>query len=666
MKRKNASLVASIVSVVVIITVVFILTGLVILQSKIRLIEKTFSGFKVLSIKETFEKALGNSTVSVGLFGNPRIMGLDEMKNKYMIEVFNTGNMIIYINGSKVEDSEQAYKKLYTKALYNLLFEIRPDDYEQSDPKKLFNYVSVTGYEYVNTGGKEFLVLSGSNSNSQNVQVWTKFRRTEGNVRVSIEKVIIDGKELSLTEMRVLLSNVYNVEKRGIKDNLVELIKGGSIKEFPGVSVSDILEKLKNPRWTIKNEAENTVEFNGVTELDGKESVVTVGLALANDGSVTITYILVDGNEIPTNKIVDMTRYIYAKYGYDLRAEFEGLKQKILNAQVPNYDKTFGKLFENACEKTEWNYSCTSNGIRLTILGTTKLNKNVFSLSFLSSSEGLFLVSGSINNNNVTPNEVINMLTSTDRVIGTSQEGTSIGTTNADTKQRSDNLITLVQSSLIVSGTPYKDNKTAFESFLRNATWSYDSVNDKVTLSGTGLYVGRSWQLKFIFEILLGNKALLQDVYMNNSKAIDEVTDYMIGKIFKVDLLTKGIVELVKNSMFSTRKYSDFLGDEGWLIDKDTDTVVFSNGRLHIKFAVEPGGDVKVVKLTYNGSDYTTKKDELLAALEKGQSLDIILSPNISIPAEKKTPTTTQTDSAPTDTQKGNDENSKQLQPYQF
>jgi len=658
MKLKNVGKgkVAALISLLVIFVVIFLLVGLIVLQNKEKLLNRSFDKYRVLTAKETFENGLINSNFEIPIFGNPKLVGSDEMRNRYILEILKDGSMKLYMNNVKVEDFEKEYEAIYKKALYNLLQKIPPEDYELSNASALFDYLTVEGYEYLNQDGKEILVLSGKNANSQSVDIQFRFRKVGNNVKITVENITVDGKVFSPAEMRVFLANIYKVDKQSIKSNLVDMIKQGRLKDFSTKTIEEIFGNLNNPRWSIKSEDENVVEFNATDVVDKNEISLSIGFKLESDGSVSVKYIFVNGSEVDSGEAQDILKYYLVKYGgYDLQSELEMFKEKISNASVPGYSKKFGELLIGSCDNISWSIESTMKGTKLTASGVTKVGKNKVTLSFLISSKGAHLINSTIDGNNVNPNELLSRLVDDLGKISSQLE-----------ESKYNELISLVQNSIIVKGSQYSSNKSAFERFLRNVSWMFDKNNNKVVLTGTGNYAGQVWQFKFNFEILFGKEVLLEKVYMNDRNVIDEVTDYIIGKIFKVDVLTKNIVELVKNSIYSKKTYYEFLGRNGWSLDTDNDNVVFNNSSLMIRFVVLPNGDVKVTNLSYNGTDYTYMKEEVLKALENEMSIEAFLT---NSKGSETKPSTNQTIEQPSKqgTENGTKEESQEeIKPYQF
>ncbi len=662
MKQKNIGKgkVAALISLLVIFVVIFLLVGLIVLQNKEKLLNRSFDKYKVLTAKETFENGLINSNFEIPIFGNPKLVGNDEMRNRYILEILKDGSMKLYMNNVMVEDLEMAYETIYKKALYNLLKKIPPEDYELSNASALFDYLTVESYEYLHQDGKEILILSGKNANSQSISMQFRFRKVGNNVKITVENITVDGKLFSPAEMRVFLANIYKIDKQSIKSNLVDMIKQGRLKDFSTKTIEEIFGNLNNPRWSIKSEDENVVEFNATDVVDKNEVSLSIGFKLESDGSVSVKYIFVNGSEIDSGEAQDVQKYYLVKYGgYNIQSELEMFKEKISNASVPGYSIKFGELLTGSCDDISWSIESTMKGTKLTASGVAKIGKNKVTLSFLISSKGAYLVSSTIDGNNIEPNQLLSKLVDDLGKVSTQLE-------KSLEESKYNEMISLVQKSIIVNGSHYSNNKSAFERFLKNVSWMFDKKNNKVVLSGTGDYAGQVWQFRFNFEILFEKDVLLEKVYMNDREVIDEVTDFIIGKIFKVDALTKNLAELVKNSVYSKKTYFEFLGRSGWSLDTISDSVIFNNSNLMIKFVVLPNGDVKVTNLNYKGTDYTYMKEEILKALEEGMSIEAFL---INSKGSETKPSTNQTIEQPSkqSTESGTKEGSQEeIKPYQF
>ncbi len=184
-----------------------------------------------------------------------------------------------------------------------------------------------------------------------------------------------------------------------------------------------------------------------------------------------------------------------------------------------------------------------------------------------------------------------------------------------------------VKSGKIVKYSSFTNNEEAFRSYLKNPTWSYDKEKDRVILTGVGKYGTRNWNFTFVFDLYFGREPVLENMYMDGITVIDEVSDYIVSKIFKVDTLGNNLVELVKNSIFISKTYEEILGPKGWKIDRNNDRVLYTSDNLQITFAVEPAGQVKVVQVFYNGENWTTRSYDVLKTLENGGSLTSLEQP---------------------------------------
>ena len=144
-------------------------------------------------------------------------------------------------------------------------------------------------------------------------------------------------------------------------------------------------------------------------------------------------------------------------------------------------------------------------------------------------------------------------------------------------------------------------------------------------LTGTGKYLSKQWDFKFVFEIFFNKEPVLEYVYMNGDKVIDEVVDYIVSQIFNVDTIGANLIELVKNTIFYKDTYEEILGPTGWTLDRTSDGVVFSNKKLIVRFSVNPTGTIKVSELTYMGKDYTNQSFDILKALEDGGTIESVV-----------------------------------------
>uniref|UniRef100_A0A7V4NF05 DUF4340 domain-containing protein n=1 Tax=Fervidobacterium pennivorans TaxID=93466 RepID=A0A7V4NF05_FERPE len=587
-------------SVVLIGIVVVILSALVYYNSLKGMVDKYYGDFKVLTIRETFENAFKNVSIQPFGFGIVTITGIDEMSNVYTARVTKEGLMSIAVGNQISQNLEEVYKKIYAKAFYNLVLTQPIADFESSDPKSVLNYLSDIGYDYFQENGREYVVLIGKDELGNTIQIVYNISKVSGKIRVVAEKVFVNGKLLSDVEKRIFLAKIY---KKSIEYDLLEVVKNSFLKDYPGVSIGEAFSKLSNARWTIKDESRKMVEFNGMDVIDGKEVVITVGFKIDENGEIIVAYALLNGQDVDKENIPYLVSYLYSRYSnIDKNKDLDRYKQIIFSTRIPNSTNTFGELFTEYVVNDQWNIEYFIDSVKLLVTAQTKKNDE-FYMEFIFKKDGVYLAKATLNGKE----EDFDVLTNKIFAKGISSE-------EVDKVQK-------VKSGKIVKYSSFTSNEEAFRSYLKNPTWSYDKEKDRVVLTGIGKYGTKNWNFTFVFDLYFGREPVLESMYMDGITVIDEVSDYIVSKIFKVDTLGNNLIELVKNSIFISKTYEEILGPKGWKIDRNNDRVLYTSDNLQITFAVEPAGQVKVVQLFYNGENWTTKSYDVLKTLENGGSL---------------------------------------------
>ncbi|HCI28656.1 MAG TPA: hypothetical protein PK716_05870 [Fervidobacterium sp.] len=613
--------------ILIIAAVVITFVVLIVYNNNQTKFNRSYNDFTTLTIREVFENALSNLTTQFNMFTPPVLIGSDDIGNTYSL-TFSDDQLLMKINGQVVQDTDTTYEEIYAKALYNIVMKIPPSDFSAQDPKALSNYLTESTYYYVRKDGTDFLVLTGKNVRNEATEFWFMIRKVNGKLRVNVEKIVVDGRTLTPSESKLLLSKIY---KKTIDTDLIDAIKNSYLKGFTLSSIGETFEKLPNARWNVKDENQNLVELNATEVIDGKEVALTIGFKIDEVGQTVVPYFLVNGKEIESSSIPNYLKYIYSKYGrISSQEELQALVDRILRSNVPNTSETFGKLFSEKLSNLEWNISYKTTGTEIRMDSITKEGSEI-SLTFLFSNGSIYLVTGKIDGKEEKPATILSELA----------------------KAASNKMVEVVQKGRIIKGSTFSNNKSAFENFLKSPKWYYDEKMDRVILTGTGKYSSQQWNFKFVFEIFFNQEPVLEYVYMNDTKVIDELVDYIISQVFNVDTIGSNLVELVKSTIFYRNTYEDILGPTGWTLDRNSDSVVFSNKKLKVRFYVEPSGKVKISELTYLGKDYSSQSFEIIKLLEEGENIESVLGREQpkEQPVEQKATEETQQQSTETETE---------------
>lgn len=609
--------------ITVMVLIVISLSGVIVLQSKKAVLEKSIGEFKILSVREVFENTFKDVSIQIGLLSNPKITGIDEMKNVFTLEIQKDGKVKFFVNDALVEKPEEQYAVIYQKALFNILRSSAPEDYKTSRPELLFEYIRDYSYEYVSTNGKEFITVKGKND-LDNIEMWFLFRRINNKVKVFVDKVILNGVELSDVKKTALLSNIYQVEKKVVKANLIDIVKSNKLFDFPEVDLTSVFDNLKNGRWSIKDEDRNLVEYSAVNEVNNMEESLVIGFKLREDGYVDLEYVYLNGQELSKADAYNKIRDIYKRFGkFDEARYVQNLIEQIKTSKIAGMDKTIGEFFEDQKNlyNTNWTYSFDGKDVEIVLKGNQKSGDLNFELYFKASGNEIYLIKSFLNKGEISP----------DKLFSTLKEPQTVESKNTK-------YIDLVKNASIVSNSQFKDNASAFQSFLKNPVWSYNEKTNRVVLTGNGKYGSKNWDFKFVFEIPVANRVLLEYAYANNVEMIDDVRDYVVSKIFKISEIGDSLAILVKNTVFKRKTYGEILGEKNWSVDRVSDLVIYNNGKLRIAFFVEPNGDVKITDFYYNGKRYSKEIVELLTLAEEGNgvySIQNALEQNKTEPAKE-------------------------------
>lgn len=639
-RSRNTTIKKIVTLLITFIVLAIIIAGYFLIKNNESLLNSTFQEFKVLTIKETFEYCFPKVNIKVDAFSTPQIVGIDEMRNIFTLYVKKNG-IIIDINGRKIDNNYEQYKIIYEKALFNLLKKIEVEDYKNANMEGVFSYFSDYTYAYKQENGKEYIIISGKDKDGKNtLELWFLFRRINNNVKLFAEKVNLNGVILSDLKRTALLSELFQVNKSSIKDNLINLVKTSKLDIFlldqHNVEIGSVLDSFEGTRWFVRDENKNLVECNILVREENSEKSLAFGLKMYKVGVVTLDYAYLNATEINLEEAYDILYELYIKSGkFDEKKYIQEIVNKIKDSLLVNTDKRISDFLKEL-EKDyniNWGYLIRGGIIKIVIEGNRKSSGSQFKLIYAVRGEEIRLEETYVNNKSIAPN---------------------LFATQLIKSQEFDNLASLylskVKDSKIVPGSSFKNNASAFESFLKNPSWSYDKNNDRVILIGSGLYGEKNRQFKFVFEVL-ADRTLLEYAYADDVEMIDEVRDYIISKIFKFPKLADNMLILVKNTIFNTKTYGKIFGDSGWNIDLNKDLVIFSNNNLRVTFFVEPNGDVMVKDFYYRGLNYSQMKHELIQNVEE-KGLYILDTLLIKENPQKQDTSTTSTDTNDTTQEK--------------
>ncbi len=92
--------------------------------------------------------------------------------------------------------------------------------------------------------------------------------------------------------------------------------------------------------------------------------------------------------------------------------------------------------------------------------------------------------------------------------------------------------INAVKQSKLQQASRFLNNERAFNTYLYDPKWTYDSKSGKVVLTGKGHYNNAIVDMKFVFSVDENNVVMLDGVYVESKKADATTTEQILEKVF--------------------------------------------------------------------------------------------------------------------------------------
>lgn len=605
-------------------------------STSLRKFDVVLEPYTTLTVRETFALGLKSFTVQVTPFGPTRIVGFDELKARYAAYFDRNNALVIEVNDRKVDDAMQQYQSIYVRALYSLVESNAPVEVAPADQKLLFEALHNMAVEYARDDSGEALIVKGITQEGREIALFFSPRRMKNEFRLSVRKIVLDGRELTDRERMVVLSRIY---KKDIEQDPLTLVKMGAINGFRKLTVEQLFGKFENVSWYIKDEKQGLVEvtFTGqVKEIHPKPAAFALGLKIDQYGEVTPEYLVVNGSEVQPSQVRSYVSFILSKVSEEFESfEKERIVELIRKGEIAEIKTTLGQFLDQNFDEPSWSVALSLTGARVKFAGRLKKDGSKVAMNFDFSGNEAKLLQTEKNGRVVLAEELFKEILA--MPVGTPITPVASPTEDTDELSESEKSLKLVKNSKLVPSSPFGSNDEAFRNSLSQIKWSYDPEHKRVVLTGVGTYLSKRRNLSFTFS-LEGPSPVLTRVLLDGQSAKEVVTRYLVGKIFRMPGYEKEIIEFVKNSIGSRKTLRQSIGETGWSVDPKTDLVVVRKDKLQIQFAVEASGDVLLSKLFYAGKDYTGRSAEVLMLLEEGRDLATLEKPSTPEPVSTTKP----------------------------
>lgn len=583
--------------------------------------------YELLTVREAFALGLKSFTVQVTPLAPLRIVGFDELRNRYAAYFTRGDQLVLEINDKRVEDALEHYRNIYVRALYSLVESNAPIDVAPADQKLLFAFLHNLTIEYTKDDTGESLVLKGLTEDGRDVQLHLSFRRAKDELRYSVRKIFLNGRELNDRERMLVLGTIY---KKDIERDLLTLVKMGALSGFKHLTVEQIVEKLENLSWYIKDENQRLVEltFTGLfEEIANKPAAFALGLTVNQYGEVAPAYLYVNGSEVAQAELRNFVYYIFSKSSQAFASALrENIVEMVGKGVVSSFGITLKELLDEHFADVAWDVHPRLKVTQIKVTGTLKRDGSNVNLYFDFDGTSARLTKMDRNGRVQSPDVFFRELFAAVQPV----EPTPVSTT----VQAPVDPVELVKRAKLIQSSPYADNEEALRKSLSNVTWKYDEARRVVVVSGTGLYQSRRRNVSLHFGVAESGYKLMS-LTLDGEGISDVVAQYILEKLFNVPGFESKLVEYVKNSLGFRKTLRQTLGETGWSIDVATDSVVFRKPNFEAHFVVDTNALVRNTKLVYAGIDYSDKRLEAFDLLERGQDLSILRKPTEARPVDR-------------------------------
>ncbi|WP_448376016.1 hypothetical protein [Fervidobacterium sp.] len=144
------------------------------------------------------------------------------------------------------------------------------------------------------------------------------------------------------------------------------------------------------------------------------------------------------------------------------------------------------------------------------------------------------------------------------------------------TEQKTANKLDIVKKSKLKHESKFLNNERAFNTYLYDPNWTYDTITDEVILTGKSHYNNKFVEMKFVFEIKTPSTVILKELFIDGAKADATTTEKVLLRIFFPD--KKETLETTTNNVTSkdTKDETEILQDT----NQDTDSNEPGGGTL--------------------------------------------------------------------------------------
>lgn len=577
-----------------------------------KLLHEPYKQYNIYGVLETCKIYFGNVKLDNFFFHEPRFYCRDDLGNQYAFSILEKDNLTIYKNGKSLlpEQVDELYEKIFKGVIVETIKRQPPANFEGCDPNSIFSYLKGWVDEYIYNEGRHFVKFSGMDSVGNIVDVVYEVKKVNNKVKVYVDHILVNGRQLNENERRVLLAIIY---KKKIEQEVLETVVNGYLPELSEATLGEVLGKLPSSRFYLFNEKEKLVEFTAYENFGTSQDVkrITIRFHVNDYGYISVVYFMVNDVEKTVKEAHEYIKKVYKKFGYLTdEQEREKYKRRILASTVPGRAITFNEFVQQYLKDVSWVVTIEGDKVMVRLEAHTKNSNKALWLLFELPRERMespIVKDVNYNGLKVSLNEVLSDIMPRE-VANVRNE-----TTN-DEKAK----IAAVQSSLSVAGSKFSNNKIAVESFLKDVKWSVNK--NTVEVRAKGKYLGKFMDFKIVFSTNNVAKPAIDSVSIDGKQCPSNIAEYIIGKIYGIDK-SNLLVAHVKNSKVLNEPLKNLLKTGEWNVDTNSDKVNYQENDFLISFAVSPSGKVEVFHIGANGKDLTDLTDKFFIALESHKSV---------------------------------------------
>ncbi len=526
-----------------------------------------YKNYNVLTIRETLERSLLSSKVSYSIFGSVTVKGINKFNGDKCTFLFTRkGELIeLTVNGIRLfNEQDTYYETLYNETIKTLFVNSTLSEY---GPKKvsevLSDYFNTYTLKVQNEPFKAVLEINGVSKVGEYIKIFVHSTRQNDKLRFVISGMVLNGSELSVSQMTTALSKMFG---KMDSSNLVSIVKDSYLAEYPGKKIGEYFEKFfPSFTWAVKDPTNGIVLFVGRGSFDRQDKIASLEFIVSKSGAVSIVKFTLDNEELQK-----------VSYAYYL--------DKILAQDVP----------------AELPPSQTTQTVDKALEESKLAQEPQVGQQVPQQPQQTTQVPQSVEQRKPEPIQQPQQTQQPEQVKPVQE-----------TKSEAVSPIKAAANKLVDS----------LSKRASNVTYSVDEKTKTIQITCNFTYAGKNRKLNLSYSVDGSGNTILYNLTLDEIVPIQTVRTYLLDKLEGKTPDTAGIINYVSNYVVSKKRLNEFFIGT-WSVDTTKDIVQFVSGDGQIKFStyVESNGKLLPISLNmgfvnYNSPEYIL---EAIKGLEEG------------------------------------------------